>query len=140
MEPSRRAFPQTLSIRARLLLLVLAVWLPAVAGFGLLARITYLGETHASKERIAQLGDSLNGLIERELDKRAVMAAALAASHAVKERNVAHFLEEAAAATGPTGDWAILFSRESQWASTAPDRPAMALPVRDEPPPGEQAP
>jgi len=122
--------PRTLSIRARLLLLVLAVWLPAVVGFGMLARSTYLSETRASQEKISQLGDSLSGLIERELDKRAVMARTLAASNAVKERDAVHFLEEAAAATHATGDWAFLFSSDKQWASTGQHLTATTLPGR----------
>lgn len=130
MDSSRPASPRTLSIRARLLLLVLAVWLPAVVGFGMLARATYVSETRASQERISQLGDSLSGLIERELDKRAVMAMTLAASNAVKMRDVAHFLEEAAAATQPTGDWAFLFSSDKHWATTGQHLAATTLPVR----------
>ncbi len=106
------------SIRTRLLLLVLAVWLPAVAGFGLLARATYLREADAAIERIQQLGRSLNGLVERELDKRVVLAGALGASSALLQDDLARFHQEASVATSASGAWAFVVERERQLANT----------------------
>src|SRR5690349_12780805 len=61
------------SIRSRLLLLVLAVWLPAIAGFGLLALSTYEREAGSARDRVQQLAQGLSLVVERELDKRAVL-------------------------------------------------------------------
>jgi hypothetical protein len=44
-----------LDIRTRLLLLVFAVWLPAAAGFGLLARTTYEREADSAMLRLQQV-------------------------------------------------------------------------------------
>ncbi|MGJ7512280.1 hypothetical protein [Variovorax sp. GT1P44] len=108
-----------MSIRTRLLLLVFAVWLPAVVGFGLLAYSTYVREAQASRDRVRQAAESLNVLVERELDKRAVMAKTLAASSAVRERDYRRFREEAIIATKDTGDWAFLFDKDFQLVNTA---------------------
>jgi signal transduction histidine kinase/ActR/RegA family two-component response regulator len=59
-----------LEIRTRLLLLVFAVWLPAAAGFGLLARTTYEREADAAMLRVQHAGQSMSLLVERELDQR----------------------------------------------------------------------
>jgi signal transduction histidine kinase/CheY-like chemotaxis protein len=105
-------------IRTRLLLLVLAVWLPAAAGFALLARSTYERETDAARERLQQLGMAMGQLAERELDQRATLARALAASQAVRELELRRFHAEAAAAVDGTGAWAVLFDDTHQLANT----------------------
>ena len=61
-----------MSIRTRLLLLVFAVWVPAMAGFGLLARATYVQEARTAREHMRDAAFSIRFLIERELDKRVV--------------------------------------------------------------------
>jgi signal transduction histidine kinase len=61
-----------MSIRSLLLLLVLALWLPAMAGFGLLARFTYLREAAEARQTVQRLAERLNGVVERELDRRQV--------------------------------------------------------------------
>ena len=97
-----------LNIRLRLLLLFLAVWLPAAAGFGLLARSIYLHETSSTQEQVQQYARGLNALIERELDKRAVMARTLGASASLKRRELQTFYDEASAAAHETDSWIIL--------------------------------
>jgi signal transduction histidine kinase/ActR/RegA family two-component response regulator len=57
-----------LSIRTHLLLLVLAVWLPAAGGFALLARNTYLGEAADARRQVEQQASGLNTQLERTLD------------------------------------------------------------------------
>lgn len=108
-----------MSIRTRLLLLVFAVWFPAVVGFGLLARSTYLREADAARERVQQLAQALNVLVEQELGKRAIMAKTLAASTAVRDGDLRRFHEEASAATRGTGNWAFLFTQTTQLTNTA---------------------
>lgn len=107
-----------MSIRIRLLLLVFAVWLPAVAGLGLLARATYLREADAARQHIQQLAQSLSFIIDREIDKRAVMAKALGALSAIGDGDLARFHAEAKAATEGTGSWAFLVDRDAMLVNT----------------------
>ena len=117
-----------MNIRLRLLLLVFAVWLPAAAGFGLLARSIYLHETAITQEHVQQFARSLNALIERELDKRAVMARTLGASASLKRRDLQAFYAEASTASRDTGSWIILVTPTVEVMNTrAPWREDMAL-------------
>lgn len=77
---------------------MLVVWLPAVAGFALLARATYVRETDGAQRNVQQLALGLKSLVERELDKRAVMAHTLGASTALKSGDLRAFYNEAAVA------------------------------------------
>ena len=52
------------SIRTRLLLLVFAVWLPALAGFALLARSTYLNETETATRHLRDLARSISLVVD----------------------------------------------------------------------------
>jgi signal transduction histidine kinase len=106
------------SIRTLLLLLVLAVWLPAVAGFALLAHSTYLREADDARQDIERFAQSLNSLVERELDKRVVTATTLSASHHLIHRRLGLFHEEATAATRDTGNWVIVVDQVRQYLNT----------------------
>jgi hypothetical protein len=99
-------------------LLVLVVWLPAVGGFWLLARTTYLRESDGLRQHVQQLGEELNSLVERELDKRAVIARVLASSQALHTKDLASFYEVAQVGTEGTDSWAILVDANSQYLST----------------------
>ena len=107
-----------MSIRTRLFLLVFAVWLPAAIGFALLAYSTFLRETESARTRVEQLTESLNIVVERELDQRAVMAKMLATSRAVRDGDVRRFHEEATSATEGSGSWVMLVDRSTQLANT----------------------
>jgi len=107
-----------LSIRTRLLLLVLAVWLPAGVGFGLLARGTYVHEAEDARQRVQQLAQGLNSVIEREIGKRAVAATTLAASTAVRDGNVREFHDQARAAMQDPHSWAFLVDGRTHLANT----------------------
>jgi len=109
-----------LSIRLRLLLLVIAAGLPAVIALGLLGQSTYAREAEVARASVRQLGDSLKSAVERELDKRAVLAQTLAAAVELREPNVVRFHEEATAATRDSGGWTILLDRTSILATTLP--------------------
>ncbi len=123
------------SIRSRLLLLVFAVWLPAAAGFGLLGRATYEREARVAREGVEQLAAALGLLVERELDKRAVLAQALAASAAVQEGDLARFHRDATAATAAIDSWALLVESDKQLVNTRLPLPvAGAVPRVDEAP------
>jgi signal transduction histidine kinase len=82
-----------------LLLLVFAVWLPAMAGFGLLARSTYLHETQAATGHLRDLARSISVLVDSELDKRAAIATTLGAARSLKEGELERFYEHAKRAT-----------------------------------------
>jgi signal transduction histidine kinase/ActR/RegA family two-component response regulator len=130
-----------LSIRIRLLLLVLVVWLPAVAGFALLARATYIRETEGAQQHVQQLAQSLSSLVEQELDKRAAMARSLGASTALKTRDLSAFYNEASLAVDGTHSWVVLEDAKTQLFTTrapfqsgaatarAPDAPFVSAPT-----------
>jgi len=121
-----------MSIRTRLLLLVFAVWLPAVIGFGLLARTTYQREEDSARMNVQNIGQSLNFVAERELDKRAVMARTLAGSSALHDGDLRRFREEAAVAVEGSGNWAFLVDRERVLLNTL--LPELDLTPRPRPP------
>ncbi len=105
-------------IRTLLLLLVLAVWLPAALSFAMLARSTYLREADDARQDVERFAQGLNSLVERELDKRVVIASTLAASHSVRDQDLRRFHEVASAATAGTGNWVVLVDREQQHVNT----------------------
>lgn len=107
-----------LRIRTLLLLLVLAVWLPAVAGFALLARSTYLREAEDARQDIERFALSLSSLVEGELDKRVAIASTLGASRTLLEEHLRRFHEEAGAAMKDSGDWVMVLDRERQLLNT----------------------
>ena len=116
-----------MSIRTRLLLLVFAVWLPAVAGFALLARSNYLKEEAAARQNIGQLGQTLNSVVERELDKRAVMATTLSGSSELKHNDLAGFHREARPAARGSDSWVVLVDRGTQYVNSGlPEPTALA--------------
>jgi signal transduction histidine kinase/ActR/RegA family two-component response regulator len=120
------------SIRTLLLLLVLAVWLPAVAGFSLLARSTYLREADDARLAIERFAQSLNSLVEVELDKRLAIASTLSASRALHDDQLARFHEEATAAMQHTGNWVVVVDRQQQRLNTRapfPDYTPIARPA-----------
>lgn len=125
--PAPPHVPRAWSIRTRLLLLVFAVWLPAVAGFGLLARTTYEREERAARVRVQGLAQNLNTAIERELDLRMVMLRALASSSTLQQRQVDRFLQEARDAVAGTGNWVVLVDRERQLANTLHEQPTVVM-------------
>lgn len=121
--PAHSPRPRAWSIRARLLLLVFAVWLPAVAGFGLLARSTYEREERAARTRVQELAEALNSAVERELDKRSALLRALSASSALRDGDFGRFQAEARTATRGTGDWVVLVEPGRQLLNTLLERP-----------------
>jgi signal transduction histidine kinase/CheY-like chemotaxis protein len=106
------------SIRSRLLLLVFAVWLPALAGFGLLARSTYLHETEAATGHLRDAARSISFVIDSELDKRAEIARVLASSRALGEGDLQRFYEHARRATEGTSNTVLLVDETRQVVNT----------------------
>jgi len=106
------------SIRTRLLLLVFAVWVPAMAGFGLLARSTYVQEAAAAREHMRDAARSIRFLVDRELDKRAAVARTLAATQALRDDDLRRFYDDARNATEGTGDTVLLVDLDHQVVNT----------------------
>jgi signal transduction histidine kinase len=106
------------SIRTRLLLLVFAVWLPVLAGFGLLARSTYLHETETATAHIRDVARSLSLVVDGELDKRAAIAYTLGAARSLKEGEMERFYEHAKRATDGTGNTVLVVDATRQVINT----------------------
>lgn len=118
MVASKRNSGESLSIRHRLLLLVLAVWLPAVIGFAMMARAVYERGDEAARIELEQVTRMLTYALERELDSRAVMARTLASSYAVRTGQISQFYEDATHATAAGLDWAVLVNATEHLANT----------------------
>lgn len=104
---------EEMSLRKRLLLLVFAVWLPAAAGFAMLTWHTLTEKTAATHRQIEEYGLRLSTSIERELDKRVVLAQALASSSEARDGDFVRFYEEARSATAGFDAWVLLV--DSSW-------------------------
>lgn len=97
---------------------MLAVWLPAAAGLALLARSTYVREANDARQDVERYAQSLLSLVERELDKRVLIATTLSASSALKGGDLRRFHEEATTAIDGTGNWVVLTDRTQQLMNT----------------------
>ena len=73
------------SIRSRLLLLVLSVLVPAVAGAAWLIAQTYNAEREANERVLRDTTRALSLVVDRELNQRAVIARVLSLSHALDD-------------------------------------------------------
>src|SRR5690349_2445495 len=102
------------SIRARLVLLVLAVWIPAALGLALQTRDAYRNQEQAAREGLRQLALALNFSVESELDRRHVLAQALAASPLLRAGDIGGFERLARQAVQGTGLQAMLVDRTHQ--------------------------
>ena len=72
-----------MTLRTRLLMLVLAVLLPTAGLFVWIVAATYLRETEAAHQRLRETTHSLALLVDREFDKRAAIARTLGTSAAI---------------------------------------------------------
>ena len=118
-----------MSIRTRLLLLVFAVWLPALAGFGVLARSTYLHETETATQHVRDLARSISIVVDGELDKRAAVAVTLGAARSLEEGDLARFYQQARRATDGSGNTVVVVDATRQLLNTGQPYGA-ALPAR----------
>ncbi|MBE7368100.1 ATP-binding protein [Ramlibacter pallidus] len=107
------------SIRSRLVLLLLALWLPAVIGLGLQARAAYLREEEATRDELRQQASALSFAVQAELDRRLTLARALAALPALKARDLRAFERDARLAVQGTTDSVMLVDRTQQFVYTA---------------------
>ncbi len=84
----------------------------------MLTRTTYVKEAAAAKNHVQQVAQSLNSIVERELDKRFVLAQTLASTNAVRDGDFRRFHQEATAATKGSGGWAVLLEPRRVVANT----------------------
>ena len=121
-------------IRTRLLVVVFGVWVAAAAGFGLLTWNLHNQKLASELRQLSDLAEGINTLVERELDKRVVLARTLASSRAVREGDFPRFHEEATAATSGSDNWALLVEPGLLKANTlAPYSPAAVPRTRPRP-------
>lgn len=107
-----------MSVRFWLLAVLFAVWLSAAAGFGLLTWNLHQQEVSALLKQVSDGAEAVNIVTERELDKRVVLARALASLRAAREGDFARFHEEAAVASRGTESWALLVSEQALLVNT----------------------
>lgn len=107
------------SIRSRVIVLVLAVWVPAVIGLGLQTWDAYQREEQAARDNVQQLATSLGAAVQAELDRRLVLAQSLAVSPSLRQRDLSAFDAEARLASARTGLDIFLVDRERQYVYTA---------------------
>jgi len=109
--------PQT-SIRGRLFLLVLALWMPAVAGLGLQAYSGYSTQKESLQEEMQQQAVALRFGIDTEIDRRLTLARALAALPSLEARDLATFERAARAAVKESSERVLLLDRERVYINT----------------------
>ncbi|WP_235579379.1 ATP-binding protein [Pseudorhodoferax sp. Leaf274] len=113
-----------MSIRKRLLLLVFAVWLPAAVGFGMLTWNTHQEQLAGTRRQVQEYGLRVATTMERELDRRVVLAQALASSSDARRGDFMRFHEEARSATAGADSWALLVDTGAQILNTKAPYPA----------------
>ena len=117
-----------MSIRKRLLLLVIAVWLPAAAGFGMLTWYTHNEQVAGTRRQVQEYGLRVATTVERELDRRTVLAQALASSGEARNGDFARLHEEARSATAGADSWALLVDAGEQILNTRAPYPGPRVP------------
>ena len=120
-----RSTGPTASIRSRLVLLLLALWVPAVVGLGLQAHSAYLREEASARDELRQQATALSMAIQAELDRRVSLGRALASSALLQARNFPEFERVARLATQDTADSVFLVDRTRQYLSTRTPQPAV---------------
>jgi signal transduction histidine kinase/CheY-like chemotaxis protein len=89
-----------------------------MAGFGMLARSTYLHETQAATQHIRDLALSISQAIDSELDKRAAIASTLGASRSLREGDFQRFYEHALRVTEGTDNTVLVVDATRQILNT----------------------
>ena len=112
------SYKAAVKIRTRLLWLVFAAWLPSALAIGFVARSEYVELRSAALEDARRLAEGLSSIVERELDKRFVMARTLSASTALQLNDLERFYAEAAFSTSGMESWVVLFRAGHQVLST----------------------
>ncbi len=107
-----------MTLRRRLLLLMVAVLLPTAGLFAWIVVATYQRELETERQHLRETTHALALVVDRELDKRAVVAHTLAITSGLMEGDHRRFYSEAKAATEGTGNWVVLVDDENQLVNT----------------------
>jgi len=89
-----------------------------MAGFGVLARSTYLHETRQATDHLRDVGRSISFVIDSELDKRAAIALTLAAARSLRDAELQRFYEDAKRATAGTDNTVLVVDEARQILNT----------------------
>ncbi len=117
-----------MKIRSRLLWLVFVAWLPSALAIGVVARSAYVEQRDAVLAEARKAADNLAGIVEREIDKRFMLARTLSSSSSLQSGNLQRFYVEAERATQGTESWALLLTRTHQLLNTArPYEPGFSI-------------
>jgi PAS domain S-box-containing protein len=108
-----------MTLRGRLLWMVLAVLLPTAGLFVWIVVSTYLREVESGHEHLRETTRALSLVVDRELDKRAAIGRTLAASPAIARGDLRAFYEEAKGAVEGTGNWIVLVDHNDQLLNTS---------------------
>ena len=131
------------SIRSRLLLLVVAVLLPAVAAAAFLIVRTYAAERDALERNLRDTARALSTVIDREIDQRMTVARVLSTVRAIQDApqlrpdQRAYFERQARQALAGHDGWLELTAGDRVIATTRPD--GVAGPVAGPLGPGDAA-
>ena len=108
-----------MTLRARLLWLMLAVLLPTAALVVWIVASTYLRETESAQQRLRETTRALSLVVDREFDERAAIARTLANSPAIAAGDLRAFYDQAKATTEGSGNWIVLIDEHDQLLNTA---------------------
>ncbi|HVL55532.1 MAG TPA: cache domain-containing protein, partial [Burkholderiaceae bacterium] len=124
-----------MSIRSRLVVLVLAVIVPAIVASGWAVYTTYGRETDAVERTLRETTRAMALLVEREIEKRETAALILATSPSLLAADLETFRNHALAAIRPLGGHVVLADANRQLLNTSAELgrslPPLALPTQD---------
>lgn len=121
-----------MKIRSRLLWLVFVAWLPSALAIAVVARSAYVDQKNAVLIDVRKAADSLGSIVERELDKRFVMAKTLSSSSSLQAGQLQQFYSEALRASHGTASWVLLLTRTHQVLNTIrPYDPSFSVPIAE---------
>jgi PAS domain S-box-containing protein len=110
--PAARTWRQPLgvlgSVRSRLLILVLALILPAVGVSAYLLRASYEDARQTAERQLLETARALSLVMDRQIGQSRVLLQALAAVLPADDRHLQDFYVAAQRATAGTGSWAVL--------------------------------
>jgi PAS domain S-box-containing protein len=97
-----------MTLSRRLLMLMLAVLLPAAALLAWIITATYQREVESERQHVHETVRALALVVDREFDKRAAIARTLSVSSSLDRHDWHAFYAEARATTNGSGDWVML--------------------------------
>jgi PAS domain S-box-containing protein len=108
-----------MTLRRRLSWMVLALLLPSAGFFAWIVVATYHRETESAQRQLRETARALSLVVDRELDKRAAIARALASSPAIAAGDLRAFYDQARAASLGTDSWVVLVDHDDQLLNTS---------------------